>query len=224
MGVQENFPAQEQQEQRAAENQAEQQRQEILRQNDIYQQTMYHHSEEELFPESEKSSVYSDIAFREKQNSTLSARKYANAVIDSTISVGANVIASKSETKLPEDAQDTSFSENDDSLEHFKKAAKAKKFQMASKKNADSTDLRQRLNATSTEQILSSDIASKQDTAMPSISGDDILESWEKGSDVSIDAKERSRRAAQAAFFDKEDVEKSSLSKVDLREIGRAHV
>lgn len=51
---------------------------------------------------------------------------------------------------------------------------------MASKKNADSTDLRQRLNATSTEQILSSDIASKQDTAMPSISGDDILESWEK--------------------------------------------
>lgn len=217
-GVQENFPAQEQQEQRAAENQAEQQRQEILRQNDIYQQTMYHHSEEELFPESEKSSVYSDIAFREKQNSTLSARKYANAVIDSTISVGANVIASKSETKLPEDAQDTSFSENDDSLEHFKKAAKAKKFQMASKKNADSTDLRQRLNATSTEQILSSDIASKQDTAMPSISGDDILESWEKGSDVSIDAKERSRRAAQAAFFDKEDVEKSSLSKVDLRD------
>lgn len=241
-GVQENFPAQEQQEQRAAENQAEQQRQEILRQNDIYHQTMYRHSEEELFPESEKSSVYSDIAFREKQNSTLSARKYANSVIDSTISVGANVIASKSETKLPEDAQDTSFSENDDSLERFKKAAKAKKFQMASKKNADSTDLRQRLNATSTEQILSSDIASKQDTAMPSISDDDILESWEKDSpnvlrteptqeeifgeasdlfqeekDFSIDAKERSRRAAQAAFFDKEDAGKPSASKVDLR-------
>ena len=53
-GVQENFPSREQQEQRAAEDQAEQQRQEILRQNDIYQQTMYRRSEEELFPESER--------------------------------------------------------------------------------------------------------------------------------------------------------------------------
>lgn len=50
-GVQENFPSREQQEQRAAEDQAEQQRQEILRQNDIYQQTMHRRSEEELFPE-----------------------------------------------------------------------------------------------------------------------------------------------------------------------------
>ena len=62
-GVQENFPSREQQEQRAAEDQAEQQRQEILRQNDIYQQTMHRRSEEELFPESERSSVYSDLAF-----------------------------------------------------------------------------------------------------------------------------------------------------------------
>lgn len=122
-GVQENFPSREQQEQRAAEDQAEQQRQEILRQNDIYQQTIHRRSEEELFPESERSSVYSDLAFGEKQNPTLSARKYANAVIGNTISVSAN--------------------------------------------------------ATSTEQILSSDTTSKQDTVMPLTSSeiDGILES-----------------------------------------------
>ena len=150
-GVQENFPSREQQEQRAAEDQAEQQRQEILRQNDIYQQTMYRRSEEELFPESERSSVYSDLAFGEKQNPTLSARKYANAVIGNTISVSANVIVSKSETKIPEDA---SVSENADGLERFKKAARAKKFQAASKKKTDSTGGIKSPNATSTEQIL----------------------------------------------------------------------
>ena len=162
-GVQENFPSREQQEQRAAEDQAEQQRQEILRQNDIYQQTMYRRSEEELFPESERSSVYSDLAFGEKQNPTLSARKYANAVIGNTISVSANVIVSKSETKIPEDA---SVSENADSLERFKKAARAKKFQADSKKKTDSTGGIKSPNATSTEQILSSDTTSKQDTVL----------------------------------------------------------
>lgn len=176
-GVQENFPSREQQEQRAAEDQAEQQRQEILRQNDIYQQTMYRRSEEELFPESERSSVY--FAFGEKQNPTLSARKYANAVIGNTISVSANVIVSKSETKIPEDA---SVSENADSLERFKKAARAKKFQAARKKKTDSTGGIKSPNATSTEQILSSDTTSKQDTVMPLTSSeiDGILESWEK--------------------------------------------
>lgn len=187
-GVQENFPSREQQEQRAAEDQAEQQRQEILRQNDIYQQTIHRRSEEELFPESERSSVYSDLAFGEKQNPTLSARKYANAVIGNTISVSAN--------------------------------------------------------ATSTEQILSSDTTSKQDTVMPLTSSeiDGILESWKKDSfnvlraksmqeeisgeasdifkgekDFSMKSKERSRRSAQAAFFDRENAKKHSASKVDLR-------
>lgn len=179
-GVQENFPSREQQEQRAAEDQAEQQRQEILRQNDIYQQTIHRRSEEELFPESERSSVYSDLAFGEKQNPTLSARKYANAVIGNTISVSAN--------------------------------------------------------ATSTEQILSSDTTSKQDTVMPLTSSeiDGILESWKKDSfnvlraksmqeeisgeasdifkgekDFSMKSKERSRRSAQAAFFDRENAKKT---------------
>ena len=240
-GVQENFPSREQQEQRAAEDQAEQQRQEILRQNDIYQQTMYRRSEEELFPESERSSVYSDLAFGEKQNPTLSARKYANAVIGNTISVSANVIVSKSETKIPEDA---SVSENADSLERFKKAARAKKFQAASKKKTDSTGGIKSPNATSTEQILSSDTTSKQDTVMPLTSSeiDGILESWKKDSfnvlraksmqeeisgeasdifkgekDFSMKSKERSRRSAQAAFFDRENAKKHSASKVDLR-------
>ena len=238
-GVQENFPSREQQEQRAAEDQAEQQRQEILRQNDIYQQTMYRRSEEELFPESERSSVY--FAFGEKQNPTLSARKYANAVIGNTISVSANVIVSKSETKIPEDA---SVSENADSLERFKKAARAKKFQAARKKKTDSTGGIKSPNATSTEQILSSDTTSKQDTVMPLTSSeiDGILESWKKDSfnvlraksmqeeisgeasdifkgekDFSMKSKERSRRSAQAAFFDRENAKKHSASKVDLR-------
>lgn len=240
-GVQENFPSREQQEQRAAEDQAEQQRQEILRQNDIYQQTMHRRSEEELFPESERSSVYSDLAFGEKQNPTLSARKYANAVIGNTISVSANVIASKSETKIPEDA---SVSENADSLERFKKAARAKKFQAASKKKTDSTGGIKSPNATSKEQILSSDTTGKQDTVMPLTSSeiDGILESWKKDSfnvlraksmqeeisgeasdifkgekDFSMKSKERSRRSAQAAFFDRENAKKHSASKVDLR-------
>lgn len=144
-GVQENFPSREQQ---------EQQRQEILRQNDIYQQTMHRRSEEELFPESERSSVYSDLAFGEKQNSTLSARKYANAVIGNTISVSANVIASKSETKIPEDA---SVSENADSLERFKKAARAKKH------SASKVDLRARSTSNSNLLEKNSDIIKSPD-------------------------------------------------------------
>lgn len=144
-GVQENFPSREQQ---------EQQRQEILRQNDIYQQTMHRRSEEELFPESERSSVYSDLAFGEKQNPTLSARKYANAVIGNTISVSANVIASKSETKIPEDA---SVSENADSLERFKKAARAKKH------SASKVDLRARSTSNSNLLEKNSDIIKSPD-------------------------------------------------------------